>query len=248
MAAPSPKTPSMKDLLEQYEQGFDVTFPTTPHAAYERRLIFDHMIEPPASTLRQRFEAIASALRDLLAQRWLLTSSSYDRENPKQVYYLSMEFLIGRSLTNNLTNLLVEPIVRDIIQREGLDLLQLAQEEPDAGLGNGGLGRLAACFVDSLATMQIPAVGYGLRYHYGIFRQQIQNGYQIEQPDLWLRHPDPWEVGRLEEPVPVRFNASVRLENRTETVSEEPAILLGTPYDRPIVGYGGKTINTLRLW
>ena len=247
--APSTKTPSVKDLLEQYEHGLDVTFPTTPHAAYERRLIFDHLVEPPASTLRQRYEAIASALRDLLAQRWLLTSRTYDRENPKQVYYLSMEFLLGRSLTNNLTNLLVEPIVRDIIQREGLDLLQLAQEEPDAGLGNGGLGRLAACFIDSLATMQIPAMGYGLRYHYGIFRQQIQNGYQIEQPDLWLRHPDPWEVGRPEEPVPVKFNASIRLENGIEKVfADQPAILLGTPFDRPVVGYGGKTINTLRLW
>ena len=249
MEASSTKTPSVKDLLEQYEHGLDVTFPTTPHAAYERRLIFDHLVEPPASTLRQRFEAIASALRDLLAQRWLLTSRTYDRENPKQVYYLSMEFLLGRSLTNNLTNLLVEPIVRDIIQREGLDLLQLAQEEPDAGLGNGGLGRLAACFIDSLATMQIPAMGYGLRYHYGIFRQQIQNGYQIEHPDLWLRHPDPWEVGRPEEIVPVKFNASIRLENGVERVFDnQPAILLGTPFDRPVVGYGGKTINTLRLW
>ena len=249
MEASSTQTPSVKDLLEQYEQGLDVTFPTTPHAAYERRLIFDHMVEPPASTLRQRFEAIASALRDLLAQRWLLTSRGYDRENPKQVYYLSMEFLIGRSLTNNLTNLLVEPIVRDIIQREGLDLLQLAQEEPDAGLGNGGLGRLAACFVDSLATMQIPAVGYGLRYHYGIFRQQLQNGHQIEHPDLWLRHADPWEVRRSEEIVPVKFNASIRLENGVERVFDnQPAILLGTPYDRPVIGYGGKTINTLRLW
>ena len=141
-----------------------------------------------------------------------------------------MEFLLGRSLTNNLTNLLVEPIVRDIIQREGLDLLQLAQEEPDAGLGNGGLGRLAACFIDSLATMQIPAMGYGLRYHYGIFRQQIQNGYQIEQPDLWLRHPDPWEVGRPEELVPVKFSASIRLEDGSEKVlSDQPTILLGTP-------------------
>ena len=249
MQAPSTKTPSVKDLLEQYEQGLDVTFPTTPYAAYERRLIFDHLIEPPASTLRQRFEAIANALRDLLAQRWLLTSRTYDRENPKQVYYLSMEFLLGRSLTNNLTNLLVEPIVHDIIQREGLDLLQLAQEEPDAGLGNGGLGRLAACFVDSLATMQIPAMGYGLRYHYGIFRQQIQNGHQIEHPDLWLRHPDPWEVRRSEEIVPVKFNASIRLENGVERVFDnQPAILLGTPYDRPVIGYGGKTINTLRLW
>src|SRR5262245_62143285 len=184
MAAPSAKTPTVKDLLEQYEQGLDVTFPTTPHAAYERRLIFDHVVEPPTSTLRQRYEAIASALRDLLAQRWLLTTRTYDRENPKQVYYLSMEFLLGRSLTNNLTNLLVEPVVQEIIQHEGMDLVQLAQEEPDAGLGNGGLGRLAACFIDSLATMQIPAIGYGLRYHYGMFRQQIQNGYQLEQPDL----------------------------------------------------------------
>jgi starch phosphorylase len=165
------------------------------------------------------------------------------------VYYLSMEFLLGRSLTNNLTNLLVEPIVHDIIEREGLDLLQLAQEEPDAGLGNGGLGRLAACFVDSLATMQIPAVGYGLRYHYGVFRQQIQNGHQIEHPDLWLRRPDPWEVQRSEEIVPVKFNASIRLENGVERVFDnQPLILLGTPYDRPVIGYGGKTINTLRLW
>jgi glycogen phosphorylase len=249
MNARSTKTPSVKDLLEQYEKGLDVTFPTTPHAAYERRLIFDHVVEPPASTLRQRYEAIASALRDLLSQRWLLTNRTYERENPKRVYYLSMEFLLGRSLTNNLTNLMVEPIVQDIIQREGMDLLQLAQEEPDAGLGNGGLGRLAACFIDSLATMQIPAIGYGLRYHFGMFRQQIQNGYQIEQPDLWLRQPDPWEVGRTQEPVPVKFNASIRLEDGTERVlSDQPLILLGTPFDRPVVGYGGKTINTLRLW
>jgi starch phosphorylase len=249
MRAVSNKTPSMMDLLEQYEKGLDVTFPTTPHAAYERRLIFDHVVEPPSSTLRQRYEAIARALRDLLSQRWLLTNRTYDRENPKQVYYLSMEFLLGRSLTNNLTNLLVEPIVQEIIQREGMDLLQLAQEEPDAGLGNGGLGRLAACFIDSLATMQIPAIGYGLRYHYGMFRQQIQNGYQIEQIDLWLRHPDPWEVERPEEPVPVKFNASIRLENGTERVfSDQPVILLGTPFDRPVIGYGGNTINTLRLW
>jgi starch phosphorylase len=249
MHAPPTETLSVKDLLTQYEQGLYVTFPTQPQAAYERRLIFDHLVEPQASTLRQRFEAIAGALRDLLAQRWLLTSRTYDREKPKQVYYLSMEFLLGRSLTNNLTNLLVEPIVHDIIQREGLDLLQLAQEEPDAGLGNGGLGRLAACFVDSLATMQIPAVGYGLRYHYGIFRQQIQNGHQIEHPDPWLGHPDPWEVARSEEIVPVKFTASIRLENGVERVFDnQPAILLGTPYDRPVIGYGGKTISTLRLW
>src|SRR5262247_3116387 len=249
MAAPSPKTPSMKDLLEQYEEGLDVTFPTTPHAAYERRLIFDHMVEPPASTLRQRFEAVARALRDLLAQRWLLTSRSYDRANPKQVYYLSMEFLIGRSLTNNLTNLLVEPMVREVLQREGLDLVALAEQEPDAGLGNGGLGRLAACFLDSMATMQIPAMGYGLRYHYGIFRQQLQDGYQVATPDPWLHHPDPWEVARPADTVAIPMHARACLDNGVETlVANQPVVLLGIPFDRPVVGYGGKTINTLRLW
>jgi starch phosphorylase len=249
MTAPLPKTSSVTDLLEQYEQGFDVTFPTNPHAAYARRVIFDHMIEPPASTLRQRFEAIARAWRDLLAQRWLLTSRRYDRDNPQQGYYLSMEFLLGGSLTNHLTNLLVEPIVHDILQREGLDLVQLAQEEPDAGLGNGSLGRLAACFVDALATMQMPAMGYGLRYHDGIFRQQIQSGHPSEHPDLWLRHPDPWEVQRAEAIVPVTFHASIRLENGVERVFDhQPLMLLGTPYDRPVIGYGGKTINTFRLW
>jgi glycogen phosphorylase len=230
MNAPATETLSVKDLLKQCEQGLDVSFPTNPPVACERRLIFDHLVEPPASTIRQRFEAIASALRDLLAQRWLLTSKTYDHENPKQVYYLSMEFLLGRSLSNNLTDLLVEPIVQDIIQREGLDMVQLAQEEPDAGLGNGGLGRLAACFSDSLATMLLTAIGYGLRYHYGIFRRRIRNGHQIEYPDLWLRHSDPWEVARPEEIVPIKFNASSRLENGVERVFDnQPAVLLGTP-------------------
>jgi starch phosphorylase len=196
MSSPPSQARVSQELLNQYEYGLDVTFPADPHAAYERRLVFDHVVTPTAASLRQRFEALAGALRDLLTQRWLLTGETYERANPKQIYYLSMEFLLGRSLTNKLTNLLVEPIVRDILQREGLDLLQLAEAEPDAGLGNGGLGRLAACFIDSLATLQIPAMGYGLRYHYGIFRQEIQNGYQAESADPWLRHPDPWEVGR----------------------------------------------------
>jgi phosphomannomutase len=189
-----------------------VKFSGDPNASYERHLVFDHAVEPEAAGLRERFEAVARALRDLLVQRWLRTSETYDRNNPKQVYYLSMEFLIGRSLTNNLTNLLVEPIANEVMKREGLDLLQLAEQEPDAGLGNGGLGRLAACFIDSLATLQIPAMGYGLRYHYGIFQQQIQNGYQVERPDVWLRRPDPWEVERPAETVEVTLNAAVRLE------------------------------------
>ncbi len=239
---------SPQDLLHRYECG-PVTFSGDPNASYERHLVFDHVVEPNAANLRERFEAVASAVRDLLVQRWLKTDATYDLENPKQVYYLSMEFLIGRSLTNNLTNLLVEPLVREVMQREGLDLLQLAEQEPDAGLGNGGPGRLAACFIDSLATMQLPAIGYGLRYDYGIFRQEIQQGYQVEHPDNWLRRPDPWEVTRPRETVEVKVNATVRLEEGVERlVADHPAVLLGIPFDRPVVGYGGKTINTLRLW
>ena len=242
------KAPTLQDLLQFYECG-PVQFSGDPNASYERHLVLDHVVDPQTATVRDRFEAVADALRDLLAQRWLRTDETYDRENPKQVYYLSMEFLIGRSLTNNLTNLLVEPIVHEVMQREGLDLMQLAEQEPDAGLGNGGLGRLAACFIDSLATLQIPAIGYGLRYDYGIFRQEIQNGYQVEHPDNWLRRPDPWEVARPRETVEVKVNATVHLEEgRERLLANHPAVLLGIPFDRPVVGYGGKTINTLRLW
>ena len=163
------------EIPGQYECG-PVRFAGDANASYERHLVFDHVVEPKAATLRERFEAVARALRDLLTQRWLKTDQAYDRANPKRVYYLSMEFLIGRSLTNNITNLVVEPLVQEVMRREGLDLTELAEQEPDAGLGNGGLGRLAACFIDSLATLQIPAVGYGLRYEYGIFRQEIEDG------------------------------------------------------------------------
>src|SRR5215813_162282 len=238
----------LEDLLKQYECSA-VNFSGDPNASYERHLLFDHVVEPAAASLRERFEAVALSLRDLLVQRWLRTGETYDRNNPKQVYYLSMEFLLGRSLTNNLTNLLLEPVTREVMQREGLDLLQLAAQEPDAGLGNGGLGRLAACFIDSLATLQMPAMGYGLRYNYGIFRQEIQNGYQVEHPDNWLRRPDPWEVARPRETVEVNVNATVHLQDGVERLlANRPSVLLGIPFDRPVVGYGGKTINTLRLW
>jgi starch phosphorylase len=253
MKTPRSKTsrtqaPSLQELLHHYACGA-VQFSGDANASYERHVVFDHVVEPQAASLRERFEAVARSLRDLLVPRWLQTDATYDQTNPKQVYYLSMEFLIGRSLTNNLTNLLVEPIAREVLQREGLDLVALAEQEPDAGLGNGGLGRLAACFLDSLATMQMPAMGYGLRYHYGIFRQQIQDGSQVETPDPWLRYPDPWEVPRLADTVEVPVHATVRLERGGETiVSNQPSVRLGIPFDRPIVGYGGKTVNTLRLW
>ena len=142
-------------LLEQYECG-PVAFAGTPDASYERRLVLDHVVRPEQSDSRERFEAVAWAVRDLLSRRWLKTDATYDRANPKQVYYLSMEFLIGRSLANNILNLRVEPIVREAMEREKLDWAQLVETEPDAGLGNGGLGRLAACFLDSMATLQSP--------------------------------------------------------------------------------------------
>ena len=135
-------------------------------------------------------------MRDILSQRWLRTEKTYEYENPKRIYYLSMEFLLGRSLANNVTNLLLESLAKQAARAKNLDWLELLEREPDAGLGNGGLGRLAACFLDSMATMQLPAMGYGLRYEYGMFRQTIRDGWQLEQPDNWLRHPDAWEVAR----------------------------------------------------
>jgi len=235
-------------LIEPFDSG-PVAFSGTPDAAYERRLVFDHVVRLDRADARQRFEAVAWALRDLLTQRWLKTDETYDQANPKQVYYLSMEFLVGRSLANNILNLQVEPIVREAMEREKLDWAQLAEMEPDAGLGNGGLGRLAACFVDSMATLELPAIGYGLRYEYGMFRQEIDGGQQVEHPDHWLRRPDPWEVIRSGESVHVGLNCAFRLrEGRLEVDREVPTVLVGTPYDRPVVGYGGRTVNTLRLW
>lgn len=183
-------------------------------------------------------------------QRWLLTQQTYDVENPKRVYYLSMEFLIGRTLVNNIINLGVEDYVRSDLQSDPRqDWTGVIEAEPDAGLGNGGLGRLAACLIDPLATLQIPAVGYGLRYEYGIFRQDIANGHQVEHPDYWLTHPDPWEVGRPDEQIEVPLNCSFRMENGVvRAVPGHASKLLGIPFDRPVVGYGGRTINTLRLW
>jgi glycogen phosphorylase len=217
---------------------------------YDRRVVFDHAISLEKASDRERFEGVARALRDLLTQRWLLTEQTYEQANSKRVYYLSMEFLIGRTLIHNIINLGVEQFARDNLRSDPhQNWTEVIDAEPDAGLGNGGLGRLAACFMDSLATLKIPAMGYGLRYEYGIFRQKIQNGYQIEYPDHWLKHPDPWEVARPRETVQVAFGCSFRLENGVfHAVPHNPTHLLGLPYDRPIVGYGGQNINTLRLW
>jgi starch phosphorylase len=243
----APRAPQIRQLLQQYGCG-PVEFTGTADALYERHLLFDSVTDTATVGPRQLYEAIARSVRDVLSQRWLNTEQTYERQNPKRVYYLSMEFLIGRSLTNNITNLLLNPAAKEIIEEKNLDWLAVIEQEPDAGLGNGGLGRLAACFVESMATMQLPAMGYGLRYEYGIFKQTIRDGWQQEQPDNWLRWPDPWEVARLEETVEVKLGCSFEVRGGTLGVVGGPSSLLGVPFDRPVVGYGGETINTLRLW
>jgi glycogen phosphorylase len=220
----------------------------TPNGLYERHLSYDNVIEQTAADARDRFEAFARAVRDILSERWVSTESTYNRLNPKRIYYLSMEFLIGRSLANNVMNLMLDPAVQ-ASGHHSFDWAALLEEEPDAALGNGGLGRLAACFLDSMATMQLPAMGYGLRYHYGLFKQSFQNGWQQERPDNWLRRQDPWEVARPQDQVEVKLNVSFKTRaGALQVVLDRPSSLIGIPYDRPIVGYGGKTINTLRLW
>jgi starch phosphorylase len=246
--AVAPVSVDIATLLKQYGCG-PVHFAGTDNASYERHLVFDNVLNPANAGAREQFEAVANSVRDVLAQRWVRTEETYTQENPKRVYYLSMEFLIGRSLANNITNLLLDPYVSAAVKQKNLDWLGMVEQEPDAGLGNGGLGRLAACFLDSLATMQIPAMGYGLRYEYGIFKQSIQDGWQQESPDNWLRRPDPWEVARPHEQVTVGLNCTFKMDaGNLHAVPGEPSNLIGIPYDRPVVGYGGKTINTLRLW
>lgn len=237
-----------RQLPEHYRCG-PIKFGGDHDGLYERHLLFDNVISPEEAGNRERYEALARSVRDVLSQRWEQTEQVYDRENPKRVYYLSMEFLIGRSLRNNITNLRLDQLAQRLVAQEGINELATFDEEPDAGLGNGGLGRLAACFLDSMATMELPAMGYGLRYEYGIFRQTIVDGWQCEQPDNWLRRPDPWEVARPNESVDIHLGCSFEVRDGNLRVAHGmPSHLRGVPYDRPIAGYGGSTINTLRLW
>jgi len=235
------------NLLKQYGCG-PILF-TGNDGLYDRHLHFDNVLDEQSISSRDQFEAVARSIRDVLSQRWLLTESTYELKNAKRIYYLSMEYLLGRSLTNNIINLLLRPLATQMAQERKLDIFALLEQEPDAGLGNGGLGRLAACFLDSMATMQLPAIGYGLRYEYGIFKQTLQDGWQQEQPDNWLRRPDPWEVVRPHEKLEIKLNCSFELhDGALRAVPGNPSILYGIPFDRPVVGYRGKTINTLRLW
>jgi glycogen phosphorylase len=235
-------------LLRRYNCG-PVKFSGNDNALYERHLTFDQVIAASAATPRDKFEAIAHSVRDVLSQRWLKTEQTYREQNAKRVYYLSLEFLMGRALANNVTSLMLDPVLGHFCRKHKIDPLEILEQEPDAGLGNGGLGRLAACFLDSMATLGIPGMGCGLRYEYGIFKQSIRDGWQSEQPDHWLARPDPWEVARPGETVEVRLGCSFDLHGGAlRIVRERPSTLIGVPYDRPVIGYGGRTINTLRLW
>jgi starch phosphorylase len=244
---PAIASETLSTLRRQYSGPVELT--GAPDALYERHLFFDNVVDSATAGPRQRYEALAHSVRDVLSQRWVRTEQTYERTRAKRVYYLSMEFLIGRSLTNNIANLLLSDYVGDALTLSTRDWLSLLEEEPDAGLGNGGLGRLAACFLDSMATLELPAMGYGLRYEYGMFRQSLEDGWQREQPDNWLRRPDPWEVSRLDEKVEITLNCSFEIrDGELHPVPGRPSTLIGVPFDRPVVGHGGKTINTLRLW
>lgn len=198
-----------------------------------------------------RYTALALSIRDRIIHQWHQSRSTQRAAGAKRVYYLSLEFLMGRAMTNNVINLKLEKEVKGAMADLGYTWEEFIEVEPDAGLGNGGLGRLAACFLDSLATLDIPSFGYGIRYNYGIFRQHIRNGWQTEQPDNWLRHGNPWEIAREDVRYTVNFGGEVRFireggRDQYKWISTEQ--VHGVAYDMPIVGYGGNTINTLRLW
>lgn len=218
---------------------------------FAEHLKFSMGVDRYTATKYDRYEALAFTIRDRLINQWIKTQQTHHHKKVKRVYYLSLEYLVGRAMGNNIINLCLEDEVNEAMQALGIDWNELREEEVDAGLGNGGLGRLAACFLDSLATLDLPAFGYGLRYDYGIFRQEIHNGYQMEQPDEWLRNGNPWEIERPEVKVTVGFGGKVDTvirNGKTEFIWEAAHHIQGVAYDTPVVGYGGKTVNTLRLW
>ena len=205
------------------------------------------------ATEQQRFQAVSYAVKDQIIDNWLATQEQYKKDDPKTVYYMSMEFLMGRALGNNLINLTSYKEVREALEEMGINLNAIEDEEPDAALGNGGLGRLAACFLDSLASLGYAAYGCGIRYRYGMFKQKIKDGYQVETPDNWLKEGNPFEVRRDEYAKEVRFGGNIRVEydektGRNNYIQENYESVLAIPYDMPIVGYNNNIVNTLRIW
>lgn len=202
---------------------------------------------------QQIFQAVAYSVKDIIMDRWIASQKAYEDEDPKMVVYMSMEFLMGRALGNNMINLMAYKEMKEVLEELGLDINVIEDQEPDAALGNGGLGRLAACFLDSLATLEYPAYGCGIRYRYGMFKQEIKDGYQIEVPDNWLKDGNPFEIRRSEYQYEVKFGGYVRsyrdeATGRDMFVQEDYRSVIAIPYDVPVVGYGNNTINTLRIW
>ena len=216
---------------------------------YNVKSIFRKTIDE--ATPAQVFQAVAYAVKDIIIDEWIATHKEYEKQDAKTVYYLSMEFLMGRALGNNMINICAYDEIREALDEMGFDLNVIEDQEPDAALGNGGLGRLAACFLDSLATLGYPAYGCGIRYRYGMFKQKIENGYQIEVPDEWLKDGNPFEVRRAEYATEVKFGGYVKTESdgqRNNFVQEGYQSVLAVPYDIPVVGYGNHVVNTLRVW
>ena len=201
---------------------------------------------------QQIFQAVSYSVKDIIMDRWLATQKTYEKEDVRTVVYMSMEFLMGRALGNNMINLTVYKDIKEALDEMGLDLNVIEDQEPDAALGNGGLGRLAACFLDSLATLGYPAYGCGIRYRYGMFKQQIKDGYQIEVPDNWLKDGNPFEIKRPEYSYEVKFGGYVRCykdeDGRDKFVQEDYRSVIAVPYDMPVVGYGNNVVNTLIIW
>ena len=233
----------MKKLIDFDKEGFKKEVITNVKTLYRRPI--------EEATPQQVFQAVSYAVKDDIIDRWIATHKEYEKKNVKTVYYLSMEFLMGRALGNNLINLTYYDAVKEALDELGFDLNLIEDQEPDAALGNGGLGRLAACFLDSLATLGYPAYGCGIRYRYGMFKQAIKDGYQIELPDDWLKDGNPFEIKRPEYAVEVKFGGYVRVENRDGRnyfIQDGYQTVRAVPYDMPIVGYGNNVVNTLRIW
>ena len=213
------------------------------------RMLFRRNLDE--ATTQQIYQAVAYSVKDDIIDNWIETHKAYEKQDKKMVYYMSMEFLMGRALGNNMINLLCYDEVRETLEELGLDMNLIEDQEPDAALGNGGLGRLAACFLDSLATLGYPAYGCGIRYRYGMFKQKIENGYQVEVPDNWLKYGNPFEIKRDEYAVEVKFGGYVDVEmhnGRQKFVQKGYQSVRAVPYDMPIVGYGNHIVNTLRIW
>jgi starch phosphorylase len=248
-------TPDMDDeagrpsLWQSYHKGMDVE---SIILSFKNHMKYTRAKDHYTSTDWDQFYSMSRAIMDRLIERWIATQQTYYNNDSKRIYYLSLEFLVGRLLGSNLVNLMMMDKARAALHRMSLEMEDLRSVEVDAGLGNGGLGRLAACFLDSMATLELPGFGYGIRYEFGIFKQIIRNGFQVEYPDEWLRFGNPWEIARPESSFEVSFGGSVQnhpsKNNTLNPVWVPGSTVLGVPYDTPIAGYNNNTVNTLRLW